>query len=231
MFEFITESQNMPFTVSLVVMFGIALLEGVASLLGMGISSFLDTLLPEFDADMDVSMAAESDMGASEVPAVTPLSKLLGWLRVGQVPVLVLLVIFLTGFGLIGLMLQSLISKILGFLLPGILASALAFTAALPVVRVMGGAIAWIMPKDETDAVTESSLVGRIAVITLGIAKSGSPAEAKVKDQHGLTHYVMVEPDGDNEEFKSGTAVLLVKQQGSVYRVIENTNPVLVDKV
>ena len=229
MMEFLTASQNMPFTVALAVMLGIALLEGVASLLGAGISGFLDTLLPETDADVDVDMGADSNLGASEVPAATPLSKLLGWLRVGKVPILVLLVIFLTGFGLIGLTIQSVLNNTMGFMLPGIVASGIAVVLALPVVRVFGGAIAWIIPKDETDAVSEKSLIGRIAVITLGTAKKGSAAEAKVKDQHGTTHYIMVEPDLADVSFSSGEAVLVIKQEGSVFKVIENTNPSLVD--
>lgn len=229
MMEFLTASQNMPFTVALAVMLGIAFLEGVTTLLGAGISGFLDTLLPDIDGDVDVDMGADFSLGASEVPAATPLSKLLGWLRIGKVPILVLLVIFLTGFGVLGLMIQSVASHIIGFLLPGLIVSGVAFFLALPVVRVFGGAIAWIIPKDETDAVSEKSLVGRIAVITIGTATKGSPAEAKLKDQHGTTHYIMVEPDLVDDTFSSGEAVLVIKQEGSVFKVIENTNPLLVD--
>lgn len=223
MFDFLTASQNMPFTVALAVMLGMALLEGVASLLGAGISSFIDSLLPDFDINLEL------DTG--DVPTVTPLSRLLGWLRFGQVPALILLVIFLTSFGLIGLGIQSFVNNLTGALLPGLMASAGALFLALPVVRTFGGAIARIIPKDETDAVEEKSLLGRVAVITLGSAKKGSSAEAKVKDKHGLTHYVMVEPDQDDAVYTSGTAVLLVKQDGSVFRVIENTNSSLVDEV
>ena len=229
MLEFILASQNMPFTVALTVMLGMAVLEGVMTLLGAGISSFLDSLLPDIDVDMDVDLGSDSDLGASEVPAATPLSKVLSWLQVGKVPVLILLVIFLTGFGLIGLTIQSFMHSTTGMLLPGIVASGIAFFLSMPVVRVFGGAIGKIIPKDETDAVSVKTLIGRIAVITIGTAKKGSPAEAKVKDQHGLTHYIMVEPEQDNDVFTSGTAILLIKQGGSVFKAIENTNPALVD--
>lgn len=223
MLEFISTSQNMPFTIALAVMLGMALLEGVASLLGAGISSIVDSLLPDFDVDLGID--------ASDVPSVTPLSRLLGWLRFGQVPALILLVIFLTGFGLIGLGIQSFMLNTTGLLLPGLIASPIALFLALPVVRIFGGAIGKIMPKDETDAVEGKSLIGRVAVITLGTAKKGSSAEARVKDQHGLSHYVMVEPDLEEASFTSGTAVLLIKQEGSVFKAIENTNPSLVDEV
>ncbi len=221
MLEFLTAEPNMPFAVSLTVMLGIAILEGVAMLLGAGISSFLDALLPELDIDVGLD--------ASEVPAVAPLSRFLGWLRIGKVPILILLVIFLTAFGLIGLGIQSLTINLLGFLLPGLVASILSLALTFPVVRVLGGGLEKIMPKDETDAVSEQSLVGRIAVITIGTAEANSPAEAKVKDQNGLTHYVMVEPDEPGLRFTTGTAVLLVRYDGSVYTAIENTNKALVE--
>jgi hypothetical protein len=85
------------------------------------------------------------------------------------------------------------------------------------------------MPKDETDAVSEQSFIGRVAVITLGNASHGSPAEAKLKDQHGQMHYVMVEPDLPNEAFSQGTAVILVRQKGAHFTAINNTSNVLID--
>ena len=67
---------------------------------------------------------------------------------------------------------------------------------------------------------SKESLVGRVATITLGTAKHGHPAEAKVKDQHDQTHYLMVEPDALEQEFAQGTKVLLVRKQGAVFYVI-----------
>jgi len=222
MLGFLTASQNMPFTISLVVMFGIALLEGVATLLGAGLSGFLDSLIPDIDIDPTLDL--------SDVSSTSPFTRLLGWLRVGEVPVLILLVLFLMTFGLTGLIVQSLVHSAAGFLLPGLLASILVFFLSLPVVRLFGGALSAIMPKDETDAVSEESLTGRIAVVTLGTARKGSPAQAKVRDQHGLTHYVMIEPDIEDAVFNTKQAVLLIKKEGSVFKAIENNNPALVDK-
>ena len=227
MFEFVTAGPNMPFAIALTVMVGIALLEGVALLLGAGLSHFLDALLPGHDFDFHTDF--HGDIDASEVPAVAPLSRFLGWLRVGKVPILILLVIFLTAFGLIGLGIQTFVNNSLGFLLPGIVAAPISIALTLPVVRVVGGGLEKIMPKDETSAVSESSLVGRIATITIGTAKKGSPAEAKVRDQHGLTHYVMLEPDEEGVIFESGSSVLLIRYEGNVYGAIENTNKTLVE--
>ncbi len=236
MFEFILATGNTPFAVALAVMFGIAILEGVTTLLGFALSNVIDALIPEFDVDIDVGADIDATAGSTleqghsvELDANSALSRLLGWLRVGRVPVLILLVVFLTGFGLTGLALQSFIHGITGSLLPGSIMSIPAFIIALPIVRVFGGVLGKIMPKDETDAVTEESLVGRVAIITLGIAKSGSPAEARVRDIHGTTHYLMVEPDSGDAEFPSGSSVLLVQKNGAVFKAIVNPNPALVD--
>jgi hypothetical protein len=223
MLEFATQTENLWFSIALTVMFGIALLEGIMTLFGMALSSLLDTLLPDFDADVGV------DAGDVEIQSPNGLSRLLGWLRFGKVPVLMLLVIFLTGFGLGGLLLQSLFQSVFGFLLPGFIAAIPAFMLALPVVRVIGGGVAYLMPDEETEAVKEDSLIGHTATITLGEAKTGSPAEAKVKDKFGTMHYLMVEPDVADQVFAAGDDVLLVKRQGHTFRVIAVDNQNLAD--
>ena len=221
MIEFIAAPQNLPFSVALALMIGIALLEGVTAVFGAALSGLLDTLIPDL----------EVDMGLSDVEVQSPhaLSRLLGWLRFGKVPVLILLVIFLTGYGLIGLGIQSITNNTVGFYLPSYVASIPAIVLALPIVRVFGGAIGFIMPKDETDAVSQDSFIGRIANITLGTAKAGSPAEAKLKDKYGNSHYIMVEPDNEKEEFDKTTPVLIVKKSAHIFKVIRNKNQNLVD--
>ena len=222
MIAFLSAPENFPFTLALAVMIGIALLEGITSLFGAALSSLLDTLIPDFDVDMDA--------GGPEVQTPTPLSRLLGWLRIGRVPILMLLVIFLTGFGLIGLAMQSVLIGAIGLLLPGWLAAIPAFFLALPVVRLLGGLLERFMPQDETDAVSRESFIGRIATLTLGSARQGNAAQAKVKDEHGYTHYIMVEPDTGQEELQQGEEVLLVRKQGAVFQAIKNTNAALSNK-
>lgn len=222
---FIFAAQNTPFAVALVLMFLIALLEGVTTFLGAGLSGLLDSLLPEMDFDLDLDV--DADIDSPDFDAGSTLTKILGWLRFGQVPALVILVIFLTSFGLVGYILQAFCSELLGRLIPALPASGLAIIGALPFVRIGGGILAKIMPKDETDAVSERTFIGLIAVITLGTARPGKPAQGKLKDRHGQTHYIMIEPDEPQEEFAQGTEVLLVRQQGASFRAIRNTSAVL----
>jgi len=225
MMEFIAVPQNLPFSVALALMIGIALLEGITAIFGAALSGILDALIPDFDVDID------SNLELLDVDAHSPnaLSRLLGWLRIGKVPVLILLVIFLTAFGLIGLGIQSLIHGVMSFYLPSYVVSIPAVIIALPVVRVFGGVIGAILPKDETDAVSQDSFIGRVASITIGKAKVGSPAEAKIKDQHGTTHYIMVEPDDASKNYDASVSLLIIKKEGHIFKVIEHENDHLVD--
>ena len=235
MIEFLSAPQNFPFSVALALMLGLAFLEGVGTLLGLGFSSFMETLLPEIDSDIDIDgdldahNAHPGSFDASEVPATASLSRILSWLRIGKVPVLILLIIFLTSFGLVGLGLQSFLKATIGFMMPAFIVAAAAFFLSMPAVRVLGGAMEYLIPKDETEAVSESSFVGRIATITLGTARSGNPAEAKLTDEHGQIHYLMVEPDEDEAVFPTGENVLLIKRDGAIFRAIINKSDLLVD--
>lgn len=232
MLEFLTSGQNLPFTVALAVMFGIAVLEGLMTLIGFGLSHAIESIMPDLDFDADLHVHLDADMHPdihADIGSPSALSRLLGWLRFGQVPVLMLFVVFLTAFGLIGLGLQSFVQGLSGHMMPAVLASIPAILLSLPVVRFMGSIIARIMPKDETEAVSRDVLIGRVASITIGTARKGSPAEARVQDKHGTTHYVMVEPDTD-EAFGQGEQVILVSQAGPLFKVIKNTSSSLVDE-
>jgi hypothetical protein len=221
MLDLITADANLPFVVALGLVLALALLEGVGLLLGAGLSGMLDhlvpdSLLPEVDLDVD----------APDLGSPGPVSALLGWLYVGRVPMLIILILGLTCFGIVGLILQSAAEAVLTRPLPAWLASLPALLLALPLIRISARGMARLMPSDETEAVSPDSFVGRIAVITLGTARPGSSAEARVKDRYGQSHYIRVEPDGD-AALDQGSEVLLVQQRGNVFLAIANPNPVL----
>jgi len=148
-------------------------------------------------------------------------------LSVGRVPVLMLVVVFLTGFGLSGWIAQNIIHGVLGFYLPAFLMIIPAFVVALLATRHGGLLLARIMPKEETDAVSADTFVGQVAVILRGEAKPGLPAEAKLKDIKGKAQYVLVEPDLADAVFKAGDKVLLVERDGATFKAIASTNVAL----
>lgn len=226
MFEFIFAGENLPFAVSIILMLLMALFEVVGLLLGAGLSQVMDSLVPDLDLDLDMDL----DVDAPDFQAPSIFHALLGWLRVGQIPAFALLVAFLTIYGLTGYGVQMVFSQLFGTLLPAVIAGLVVFFLSLPLVRICGGALAKVIPKDETYAVSEDSFIGRAAVITLGKAIKGKPASARLQDHYGTTHYVMVEPDQENEEFTQGDQVLLISRSGSLFKAIRNTKEVLLDE-
>lgn len=198
-----------PFTLAVILLLAIAVIEGMGLIVGLSFSGWLDHLMP--DASHGLEGIADS---------------WLGWLHLGKVPALVLLVILLTAFALIGYLLNAAAHSLLGFYLPPLVSSVAAFATSLPVVRVSGGAIGRLIPRDESSAVTLDSLVGRVAVVVNGTARANYPAEARVKNEHGQTLYVRVEPDNETSQFGAGESVLLVKQiSGSRFQAICNPRP------
>jgi hypothetical protein len=153
------------------------------------------------------------------------LDRVLGWLHVGRVPALVLLLLFLTGYVLFGYGLQMVSHGLFGGYLPAWMAGLLAVPSGMATVRGLGSLIAHIVPRDETSAVSEQSLVGRVGVVTAGAARRGLAAQARVRDVHGRSHYLMVEPDIDDEVFEEGAQVLIVRKAGAFYRCIANPHP------
>ena len=233
MVSFLFAEANLPFLVALGLMVAIALMEGVAALLGGGLSSLIDSLLPDslsgVDVDLDVDVDADLDVDVDvDVAALDgasgglALSGLLGWLSFGRVPALILLIIFLASFGLVGLFTQKLAVSVLDTTLPGWLATAPALVLAFLAMRYLGRGFARLIPKEETEAVSRASFIGRVAVITLGEARLGRPAQARLRDEHGQSHYVMVEPDEDHEVFATGDEVILVREARGRFHVIRN---------
>jgi hypothetical protein len=66
-----------------------------------------------------------------------------------------------------------------------------------------------------------------MAYIFRGKAKVGQPAEAKLSDRHGYTHYVLLEPDSHGETFSEGEAVLIVSKKSNTYTAIRTQKQTL----
>lgn len=185
MIDFLSEPALLPFVAALLLM----LLIGIVEALGLGIGH----------GDLDADLNADG-------------SHLLGWLGVGQVPLLILLVVLLATFSLAGLLIQQLFGP-----LDLLIAVPAALLAALPLTGILSRGLARILPQDETTAVSIDSLVGRKGVIAIGTAGRGCPAQARVRDIHGQTHHVMVEPFADDARLVEGETVLLVGREGHLF--------------
>jgi hypothetical protein len=193
MFAFLVQPETVPFTVALVLM----LLLGVVEALGLGSSAL--------DLDLD-------DIG--------PLGAGLDWLNVGRLPVLIVLVVFLATFGLAGLLIQFGALLLAGDTLPWFAALPVTVLAAVPTTRWLSAGLAHVLPRDETTAVHIDTLLGRRARIVVGTAQRGNPARAKVEDIFGQPHFVMVEPV-DDSSFTDEALLLLTARNGDIFQAVE----------
>ncbi|MEL1250634.1 YqiJ family protein [Aurantiacibacter gilvus] len=199
---------NLPFAIA----FGAMLLLALIQIIGVGDLFDLDADL-DIDADLDSpnGSGADFDGSASIMGGITTL------LGLGRVPFLIWLMTFLFLFASIGVGIQSLAGNLLGAPLDALLAAVATFGVTLPVTATLVRPLGRIMPQDETSAVGIDSLVGRRAAITTGQARQGYPARARVRDRHGQTHHVMVEPHEAGSEFHEGDEVLLVRREGQTF--------------
>ncbi len=201
-----TTSQTFPFGVSFALIVLVAMLEGLGMLVSLSPSNLIDHALPELHSD-------------------SSLDHTLGWLHIGKVPALVLLMLFLAGYTVFGYAMQMVMHGVFGFYLPAWAAGVIAVAPGLATVRGLGALIAHIIPRDESSVVSELALIGRAGVISSGAARRGWAAQARVRDSYGRTHYLMVEPDVDGEVFDEGVQVLIVQKAGAFYRCIANPHP------
>ena len=240
MIEFILGEATRPFAISIAPMLILGFLELILAMGGFGMMGALDNLVPDdwdldadldvdagvdMDADVDADMDADADMGGG---AGAFLQMVLGFFGVGKVPLLVVIVAFLTSFGLAGYATQMVMHGISGYYLPALLASIPAFFGGSFATRYLAIGLGRLVPDIETEAVDSKTFIGRTAVLTLGEARAGKPAQGKLRDHNGQAHYLLIEPDQTDVIFREGDQVLLVSQQGSIFKAIEVSSDALV---
>ena len=223
---FLLEPGMMPFSMALALVAGLLLLEVVMSLAGLSImgdgadADFDADIGPDFDADIDADVELDLNSGPeldAEAPNGTAsTSGVSSWLGFGEVPVILWPAGMLTAFGISGYLLQSASSAVLGALLPWSAAVPLALPPAILAGRWFARTLARLVPKTETSAINRRSLGGRRGVIAQGTAERGRPAQARVRDGYGNTHYVRVEPVDDGASYPQGTEVLIRDGRGPV---------------
>lgn len=191
-FDFISADYNFPFALSIALMLLFSVFEIVSFLLlGGALSHWLDSFLPD---------GVDVDLDADGLHAFDSLESALAWLYVGRVPMMMLMVLYFTIFGLTGFTVQYLMMEIFNNPLNVWLAAILTFVVSLVLMHYAAGGLYKVMPKDETTALSVTDLVGREATIILGECKIGKPAQAKLTDQFNQTHYILIEPELDLEK-------------------------------
>lgn len=225
-----------PFTLSLALLFGLLALEVVVLLLGgslMGDSGEVEG--PELDAGFDAEVEFDIELEALDVDAldvdvadleladfdaetgeVAPTAASpLGWLGLGKMPTLIWLASLFMAFGVVGVALQGAASTLLGGPIPALLAAVPSGLVAFWFTGRFGALFARLIPKTESQSVSSRQLGRRKGVVTQGTAQRGSPAEVRVTDRYGNTHYLRAEPLRDTETLPQGTEVLVLRHRPS----------------
>ena len=184
---------NFWFSISLIAVFFVFILELVSTVFGVSLLGLGDDY-----AELD----GEGFLNTSFA----------NWLNINKVPFLIYLVVLLTLFGLTGLIINGITASALGFTLPAFVSVPLAFVISLLVTARTVKIISGLLPSVESSAVNSDDFIGSVAEITIGKASRGNPAEAKFTDHYSQPHFVLVEPFEEEELFTQGERVILVKK-------------------
>ncbi|WP_336965314.1 OB-fold-containig protein [Sphingobium aquiterrae] len=188
------------FAIAFVVMLGIGTIEAI----GLGLGHF----------DLDNEMATGADGGGIDSSGV------LDWLGLRSgLPVLVWFTSLLGCFTLVGIALQQSATAILGTPFHWSIAGAGALVAGLIANGFASAGLARILPEYESTIIDTEDLIMRRGTVLEGAARRGHPARAKVIDQHGQAHYVMIEPHMDGDVIAQGETALLVRRNGPLFFV------------
>ena len=210
MWELFTHPSNIAFSTSLCLMFLFGIFEILLTIIGVGSQTLLDQFLTD-SATPNAETHIDADHGL--------MGKALDWLYLGRVPLFVWLIIFLTAYALTGFIIQGITLQMTDMLFNVWLISFACLFLCMPVVRTVAKLVAKILPQDETMAIYSDELIGRTATIILGEARQNYPAQAKVIDHHGTTHYILVEPETE-ATFGQGQSVILTHKIKTVFQAV-----------
>lgn len=187
-----------PFMVAFVVMIGIGLTEAIG--LGLG----------ELGVDADAGLDRADGSGG-----------VLDWLGLGAgLPILIWLTSLLGCFTMVGVAVQQTSAAITGAPLSAGSAAGIALIVGGFINMFAARGLARIMPSYESTVISQGDFMRQRGTILEGVAKRGHPARAKIIDQHGQAHFVMVEPHHDTDVIAEGETALLVRRDGSIFFVL-----------
>lgn len=205
MFDELLSAAYLPFTVAAAIVLLLALLEVAVVVFGIGISSFLDSLLPDID------------VGGAEGGGV------LAWLGFGQAPFLVVLIVVLAAFAVSGIAIQTVAVSVVGTTLWPVLAVPGALALSLPWTGWMARGLARLIPSEESSGIHRDQLVGRTGIVTQGTATPDRTAEARVVGPKGLRHWIRVRAEL-GEIIEMGDEVRILARESKVVFIARRRN-------
>lgn len=188
---------------ALLVVAGLGFIELVSLLLGASVSGLLDDGLGHHGL-------GDHDGGL--------LGGLMSWLNAGGVPILVFAVLLLSTFSVFGFAVQALAARAAGPL-PTLGAGSLALVMAVPTTRWLSRGLARIMPRDETNAVSQAGFIGLVGMVTVGPLDQGQPGIVRVKDEHDNIHNLRAQA-APGYLIETGALVIIVDGSDGLFQAI-----------
>jgi membrane protein implicated in regulation of membrane protease activity len=222
-FAFLFAGQNIPFLVAIGCCVALALVQIVAGFGESDADADVDADAHanaeiDADADIDADVDADSDVAADadghgDAEGESADGGLLGFLGVGSVPLMLILIAFLGSFGAAGLLANVLVAGVLGSypnwaFVAVLLASAL---AALPLTRAITRTLGGFAARTTT-AITSEQLVGRVGVV-VSQSVSRTYGRVAVRDRHGSLHTVFAITQAEALPERSEVALVAYDEQ------------------
>lgn len=221
--EFFIGPATRPFAVAGLILIGLLVVEVVSLVMGTSLSAKVEAMFDLDGSDAEVPDAEHGALASSglDAPGVEPgvFGTIWDWLNAGRVPVLVLLMAFLGLFAGIGFVLQAVIHLTTVFL-PSFAAAAIAAVLAVPATRAASRVVGYLVPRDESYAVSREDLIGLTGQVTLGPVTTTEIGRVTLKDSHGNKHFPWVRAASGEASFPIGAVVLLTEHSGNEYLVI-----------
>ena len=189
--EHVMAPEVRPFAIAAAMILIVGSIEVVSMLVGASLSEMLGTT---------IDFGHPSDNGVLNA---------ISWINVGGVPLLIFLLLLLGAFSITGFLIQD-VARMVAGPLPATVASVGAVVVSVPLVRAASGAIARVIPKDESYAIGLGDLVGRVGEVVVGPLDQGPPGRVSVADVHGNRHFVSAVAAPTSSPLPQGTLVLLV---------------------
>ncbi|WP_369723532.1 OB-fold-containig protein [Bradyrhizobium sp. LLZ17] len=200
--EHVMAPEVRPFAIAAAMIVIVGSVEVVSMLVGASLSEMLGT---------SIDFGHPSDNGIINA---------ISWINVGGVPLLIFLLLLLGAFSITGFLIQD-VARMVAGPLPASIASVGAVVVSVPLVRVASGAIARVIPKDESYAVSLGDLVGRVGEVVIGPLDQGPPGRVSVADVHGNRHFVWAVAAPASGPLPQGTLVLLVDRAGTLFVAVK----------
>jgi hypothetical protein len=181
------------------------------------VAAQIETELSAQTGSQPVEVSSE-EVSTGETSIIGSVLDLLG---MRKLPLSISLALFAASFAAAGISVQVLLHSLTGFMLPTWLMVPGAIVGAGFLTRKLSNFVVAIVPGEETAAVSENSLGRRRGIVTVGTARAGSPAQVRVADRFGNTHYIMVEPLSADDEIPEKSEVLVLRLPGGAFRLVK----------